>query len=165
MLDETPLSVRFSISGFMVYGEAVRMVISVIVEFDSGFLHSVVVVDSRCWCRDFRVRLVLIRGSRSTPLLVRHLYSYVSDDLLYTVEFNSHFHNLLIIFQFVWKFHCRLGFPAVPNGKRNTVECGERPPQTVGLPALRFTRPYRWTFDCGGNRLFTWVCLGCLLIY
>ena len=146
---------RFLISGFMVRGKAVRMDISVMVEFDSGFLHSVVIVDSRCWCRDFRMRLVLIRSSRSTPLLVRHLYSCVIDDLLYTVEFNSHFHNLLIIFQFVWKFHCRLGFPAVPNGKSNTVECGERPPQTVVLPALRFARPYRWTLIVWGNRLFT----------
>jgi hypothetical protein len=54
MFDETPLSVCVCcmICGFMVHGDAVRMVISVMVEFDSGFLHSVVVDDSRYWCRD-----------------------------------------------------------------------------------------------------------------
>jgi hypothetical protein len=44
--------VHFLISGFMVHGDAVRMVIFVMVEFDNGFSYSVVVVDLRCWCRD-----------------------------------------------------------------------------------------------------------------
>jgi hypothetical protein len=67
-----------------------------------------------CW---FVSRFSIDFASRSTPL-----YSCIIDDPLHTVAFNSLFYDLPIILQLVWKFHCRLGFPAVPNGKSNTVE-------------------------------------------